>query len=169
MIENHPGAGQLRHHPLQLAAAGDRDIRAARRRPRDIAGELDHVAVTLVGDQERSAAMAERGAVPLRPVIRRQQRGDAGELRAPLVFLPAAGKIAAQQRGFGNAEMPAGKIRVDLQGPLGAMDRLVKRQAVVMHDAEIVMTMRAHGIERRRALANDEGVVEPALHAVNLA
>ena len=64
---------------------------------------------------------------------------------------------------------PPAKARVDVQGPFAAADRLVEREPVVMHDAEIVMAMRVHRVEHCRALASGKGVVEAALHAVNLA
>ena len=61
----------------------------------------------MVGDQQQPP-VRQRLAVPLRTIGRRQELGRIAEAEAPLVFLPAAVKIAAQQRGLGNAEMGAG-------------------------------------------------------------
>ncbi len=142
MIEDDAGSRQLRHHRPQLGTASDRDVRTARGGPRNVARELDRVAIALVGDQQQGLAAAERPAVPLWPVAGRQQWRDAGEPRTPLVFLPATGEIAAQQACFGNAEMPAGKCRVKRQRPFCREDGLVEFEAIVVDDAETVMAMR---------------------------
>jgi hypothetical protein len=168
VVEEPAGAGQLRYDRLQFGAAGDCDIGAARR-PRDVAGELDHVAIALIGDQQQGAARSERPAVPLRAAARRQQWRYAGKPQPPLVFLPAAGEIALQQRRFGDAEMRAGKFRVERQRALGGSNCRRRFQAIVIEDTEIVVAMRIGGVERHGPLAGGERRVAPTERAIDLA
>ena len=78
-------------------------------------------------------------------------------------------KIAAQQRGLGNPEMGAGKVGVERQRALGAMDRLGELQAVVVENAEIVIAVRVARGEPDRAVAGGQRVVVAAEAAVDLA
>ena len=150
-------------------AAGDRDIGAALRRPRDVAGELDHVAIALVGDQQQRA---------VRPAASPSHCGrsvggiSGGALPSLMRHSYSSQPRAKSPRSSEASAMPKcapGKFGSSAQRALAAGDRLVELEPVVMQDAEIVVAVDVVGRERRGAAAGDQRVVEPAEHAVDLA
>jgi hypothetical protein len=133
-IENLADTRLLLDHWLQIAGARHRDVGTERCRPGDVARELDAVAKALIGDQQQRRARRQLVAVPLRAIGWRHQRGGAGEAETPLVLLPTALEIAAQQWCLGNTEMRAWQIAVEREGLFGAGDRGIQLEAVVMKD-----------------------------------
>jgi hypothetical protein len=130
VVKDRADARLLHDGGTDLRTASHRNLGAALGRPGNVAGELNHVAVALVGDQQQPA-VRQRRAVPLRPVGRRQQLGRIGEPKAPLILLPAAPEIAVQQRGLGNPKMRPGKVGIECERAFGARDRLIELEAEV--------------------------------------
>ena len=158
----------LRQQFGDFGAAGDGDVAAMARRPADIAGELDDVPKTLVGDQQQRLAGQWR-AVPLFLVGGRHQRRHPGDAVAPLVFLPARRPVALQQQRLGEFEMRAGHGGVEHEGGAGAGDGGVDLHALVMDDGEVVVR---HRVRRRQfdgAFAGRQRVVQAGLAAVDFA
>ena len=98
---------QLRKLPEDwphFAGTAERQVGTALRGPRDVAGELDDVAASLVGEQQQ-LAVRHRRAVPATHVVWRDAAGGSGQAQPPFVFAPPLGELTTEQQCRGSCEM----------------------------------------------------------------
>src|SRR5262249_24399585 len=152
VVEGCSGNGLLADDRADLRAAGDGNIGTALGSPGNVASKLAYVAISLIGNQQQSGVW-QRCAVPLRAIRRRQELRRVGEPKAPFVFLPAAAKIAPQQRRLRDPEMRSGKFSVQSQCALRAVDRFVELKPMVVKNPEIMITMWIARCKPDRAVA----------------
>ncbi len=82
-----------------------RDLAGARRKRRDITGELDAVAEALLG---LNVDMFAGEAFALPGIFRKSRALAFGRAQPPLIFLPALGEIAAHQQKNAETGMSVG-------------------------------------------------------------